>query len=155
MTILRYAMCLAIGLAAATAAQAQQYKWIDANGHVQYGDIPPPGVKAKMLRPPPGPAQQPAVSKEGKGPMTPAEREREYQRRAKAQREADAKADQAKQNAEAAKLNCENAQQALRNLESGQRISRVGANGERYFLSDAQRAQETTQARAMTAQWCK
>ncbi len=32
-------------LAAATLAQAQQYRWVDAKGRVQFGDVPPPGAK--------------------------------------------------------------------------------------------------------------
>jgi hypothetical protein len=31
-------------LLAASAASAQQYKWVDQNGKVQYGDRPPTGV---------------------------------------------------------------------------------------------------------------
>ncbi|MGH8724443.1 MAG: DUF4124 domain-containing protein, partial [Burkholderiales bacterium] len=34
---------LAVALFAA-AATAQQYKWIDQDGRVRYGDVPPPGV---------------------------------------------------------------------------------------------------------------
>jgi glutaredoxin len=32
-------------LAAATLAQAQQYRWVDGKGRVQFGDVPPPGAK--------------------------------------------------------------------------------------------------------------
>ena len=40
-------------LACSGLALAQQYKWVDADGKVRYGDVPPPGVKATPLRPPP------------------------------------------------------------------------------------------------------
>ncbi|MGH8703832.1 MAG: DUF4124 domain-containing protein [Burkholderiales bacterium] len=50
------ALVLLVALALAGAAQAQQYKWVDKDGKVRYGDTPPPGVKATALKPPPGPA---------------------------------------------------------------------------------------------------
>src|SRR3954468_14571313 len=42
--------------AAATLAAAQAYKWVDKDGKVRYGDVPPPGVKATPMRRPSGPA---------------------------------------------------------------------------------------------------
>src|SRR5476649_153967 len=50
-------MVLAAVLAAACGlAQAQAYRWVDKDGKVRYGDIPPPGVKATPMKAPPGPA---------------------------------------------------------------------------------------------------
>src|SRR4051794_23228290 len=40
---LQAAVCLVC--VAALPAQAQVYKWVDANGKVQYSDAPPPAVK--------------------------------------------------------------------------------------------------------------
>jgi hypothetical protein len=51
--------------------------------------------------------------------------------------------------------NCTRAQDALRTLESGQRVSRTDSKGERYFLDDAQAAQETARARQSVQEWCK
>ena len=56
--------------------------------------------------------------------------------------------------AEQKQQNCEGARSALRSLESGQRISRVGQDGERYFLDDQQIAQETERARQAVAKNC-
>jgi hypothetical protein len=39
-------------------------------------------------------------------------------------------------------------------MESGQRIARTDARGERYFLEDAQVAQEAAKARQAVQQWC-
>src|SRR5258708_22476334 len=79
----------------ATAAIAQQYKWVDKNGRTQYGDIPPPGVKATPLRGPPAPSSPPEAAAEkgasqdgkaaSKGPLTTAEREAEVRKRQKEQ----------------------------------------------------------------------
>jgi len=146
---------LVFGILVAAAAQAQQYKWVDQSGRTQYGDVPPPGVKAIPLRAPAGPAARPASKDAGKAPLTPAERELEFRRRQKEKEDAAAKNAQAQQAAEAEKQNCENATQVLRSLESGERIARIDAKGERYFLDDAQRAQEIARARQAASSWCK
>jgi hypothetical protein len=59
------------------------------------------------------------------------------------------------QDAQVKRENCSRAQHALRTLESGQRISRTDSKGERYFLDEAQIAQETAKARESVGQWCK
>ena len=48
------AIILGLGVLFSATAMAQQYKWVDQNGKVQYGDVPPPGVKAQRLKPPAG-----------------------------------------------------------------------------------------------------
>jgi hypothetical protein len=155
------------GLVAA-GAHAQGYKWVDKNGHTQYGDIPPPGVKATPLGPPPPPISSPAGSGSApsavgnagaapaahKGPMTPAEQELEFRRRIKEAQEAAAKAEKERQQAQQKKQNCDAATQALRTLESGQRIARVDDKGERYYINDQQRAAETARAREQVSQSC-
>jgi len=156
---------IALVAVAAGTAHAQAYKWVDKNGHVGYGDTPPPGAKATPLRgiaPPPSapPAATPSTdAKQGeqakKGPLTPAEKELEFRRRMKEAQDAAAKADRERKAAEEKQVNCENARQTLRTLQSGQRIARVDSKGERYFISDAQRAQDTSRARDAVSQWCK
>jgi len=154
-----------IGLAAVAVgtAHAQAYKWVDKNGHVEYGDRPPVGAKVTPLRsvaPPPTPAASDSSAKGDatntkKGPLTPAQQELEFRRRMKAAQDAAAKADRERKAAEEKKENCENARQTLRTLQSGQRIARMDSKGERYFVSDAQRAQDTARARTAVSQWCK
>lgn len=140
-----------IGFAAA--ASAQQYKWTDENGRVRYGDVPPPGVKATPLRPPPAasaPAPSPAA-KEGEKPLSPEAAFRKRQEDAAKERNQQAKADQ---EAQLKRENCLRAQDALRTLETGQRVARTDAKGERYYLDDAQVAQETARARQSVREWC-
>jgi type IV secretory pathway VirB10-like protein len=152
-----------IGLAfCAAAASAQQYKWKDARGHTVYGDVPPPGVEAtpvkSVMATPIAPAGTAAGAKAGaKGPkvLTPAEKEMEFRRRVKEAQEAaakQAKEDQAKRDSQ---QNCENAREQERTLASGQRVSRVDEKGERYYVDDAQRAQELSQVRRSISEWCK
>jgi hypothetical protein len=154
MTAIRWT-AVVLGMALAVAAQAQQYKWVDKNGRTQYGDVPPPGVKATSLKGPSTRVAPPTDKGAGKAPLTPAEQELEFRRRQKEKEEEATKEAQAKQAAEIEKQNCENARQTLRTLESGQRITRTDAQGERYFLDDAQIAQETARAREAVASWCK
>jgi hypothetical protein len=151
-------------LAFAGAAAAQQFKWVDKDGKVRYGDVPPPGVKATPLRAPSGPAAPaPAAAakgavKDGKGapsgPLTPAQQEAEFRKR---QAEADKAREKEAKSAEEARgrqENCRNAQGNLRQLESGERIARTDAKGERYFVDDDQRGAEIIRARKAVSDWC-
>jgi hypothetical protein len=142
---------LIIGCAAA--ASAQQYKWVDKDGKVRYGDVPPPGVTATPMRPPPpGTAPASAAKKDGEKPLSPEAAFRKRQEEAEKEREKQAKAGQ---EAQEKRENCTRAQDALRSLESGQRVARTDSKGERYFLDDAQTAQETARARQSVQEWCK
>jgi hypothetical protein len=138
-------------------ALAEEYKWVDKNGRIGYGDTPPPGVKVTRLKGSSGPAAAAAkadAKEAAKGRLTPAQQEAEFRKR---QQEAEkARELQAKsaEEAQAKQRNCADAQNQLRALESGQRIVRTDAKGERYFIEDAQRASETAQARKAVGDWC-
>lgn len=141
-----------LAFGAAAAASAQQYKWVDQDGKVRYGDVPPPGVKATRLKPPAqGSAPSPAARKDAGKALTPDQAFRKRQEEAQKERETQAKADQ---DAQVKRENCARAQDGLRALESGQRISRTDSTGERYFLDEQQIAQETAKARQNVQQWC-
>ncbi|HEX2197458.1 MAG TPA: DUF4124 domain-containing protein [Burkholderiales bacterium] len=164
---MKTALVLATLLLAAAGASAQPYKWVDKNGRVQYGDMPPPGASATPLRAPSGRAAPPPASEESKQegndeakdetkrqPLTAAEQEAEFRKRrdeAEQQRQKQAKA---AEELAARKQNCTVAQNQLRTMESGQRIARTNAQGERYFLEDGQIAQETAKARQAVQDWC-
>lgn len=146
-------------LAFAGSALAQQYKWTDKDGRTQYGDNPPPGVKATRIKGPspsaPGapaaPASKDAVGKDGK-PLSP---EAAFKKRQQEREEAEKKEAQERAQAEAKQKNCESAQASLRQLESGQRIGQVNAQGERVFIDDDQRAKQTQAAQKAVSDWCK
>ena len=136
-------------------ALAQQYKWVDPDGKVRYGDVPPPGVKAQRMRPPASgpssPSPSTSAATKGEKPLSP---EAAYRKRQEdAQKERD-KGAQAEQEASAKRENCTRAQESLRTLESGQRIARTDSKGERYYLEDAQIAQETSRARQLVKENC-
>jgi len=147
---------LGIGIFFSAAAGAQQYKWVDQNGKTQYGDTPPPGVKAQRLKAPTGPAPAPsAAAKSDKGAKTekPLSPEAAYRKRQEeTQKEAEKQA-QADQEAANKRDNCARAQEGLRSLESG-RVTRTDAKGERYYLDDEQIAKEQARARQIVQQNC-
>lgn len=143
----------ALCLACTGVALAQQYKWVDQDGKVRYGDVPPPGVKAQRMKPPasgasPAPS---SAAKSGEKALSPEAAFRKRQEDAQKERE---KETQSEQQAAARRENCERAQEQLRQIESGQRIARTDSKGERYFLDDAQAAQEATRARQIAQQSC-
>ncbi|HEX7250624.1 MAG TPA: DUF4124 domain-containing protein [Burkholderiales bacterium] len=159
--LLRVLIC-AISLAVAAGAAAQAYRWVDQDGKVRYGDTPPPGVKATPLRLPQGggasvaPAAGDAASKSApKGPLTPAEQEKEYRKRQADAQKSAAKADQEQKDAQARADNCNRAQAALRTLESGQRVMTTDAQGERYYLNEEEIARQTAVARQQVSDSCK
>ena len=140
------------------AAAAQQYRWVDKDGGVQYGDTPPPGVKATRLSGARGPAAPAAPAAAGKpaakAPLTAAEQDaafRQRQQEAQKQQEVDA---QAAREAAQKKDQCARAQDYLRSLEGGQRIARTDSKGERYYLDESQTAQELATARQGIQQNC-
>lgn len=136
---------------------AQQYKWIDKDGKVRYGDTPPAGAKATQLKPPPGvpaaPAAAPAgAGKKGEKALTP---EEAFQKRQKDQQEQAQKAEKERADKEANRANCEIARANLRQLQSGERVATTDAAGERVYLDDSQRARDTERAQKSVADWCK
>ena len=150
---MRRILLLAAVLAFPAAALGQQYKWIDEKGRTRYGDIPPPGVRATPLKPPPPAPSAPAAAKD-KGPLSTAEKDAEFRKRQQEAEKAREKEALASQEAQAKKENCARAQEYVRTIESGQRISRTDSKGERYYLDDAERAQELSKARQAASQWC-
>jgi hypothetical protein len=154
---MRRLVALAAALAFSAGAAAQMYKWKDSNGHVRYGDTPPPGVDATPMRGPAGaPPPPPAEAKSGKDgkaekPLTP---EQAFQKRQKERAEAEEKAAKERAEADAKRSNCEQAQAQLRTLESGQRITTINAAGERVFVEDSERASMTARAQKSVSDWC-
>ena len=136
----------------ATGASAQQFRWIDKDGRVQYGDTPPPGAKVTRLKPPPaGSAPPAAASKDGKKPLSP---EAAFQKRQQEREAEEKKSAQASADAEAKRQNCEAARGQLRSIQAGQRMSTTNAQGERVFLDDAQIASERARAEQAVAANC-
>lgn len=155
-------LIFAMSLVFAAGAAAQAYRWVDQDGKVRYGDTPPPGVKAIPLKLPQGggasvaPAAGDAAAKgAAKGPLTPAEQEKEFRKRQADAQKSAAKADQEQKDAQARIDNCNRAQTALRTLESGQRVMITDKQGERYYLNEEEIARQTAVARQQVSESCK
>ena len=148
----RILLCIGCALFAASAF-AQQYKWVDQDGKVRYGDVPPPGVKATPLRGPPPAASAPSApaGKKDEKKLTP---EQAFQKRQKEQQEANEKTAKEKQEAEVKRANCEQAQSYARTLATG-RVSRANTAGEQVYLDDSEIAREKQRAQQSIDQWCK
>jgi hypothetical protein len=135
-------------------AQAQ-FVWIGANGTRVYSDQPPPpGTPASKILKAPGraaPAQPapdtPAAPEaaQAKAP-TLAEREADYRKRAKAREELEGKSQADARRAAARAEYCAGARKNQRLYQSGVRVADIGPDGEKRYLSDAERAAASERA---------
>jgi Domain of unknown function (DUF4124) len=166
------AALLALVAACLVALPAEaQWKWKDKGGHVQYSDLPPPAGTpdqdilgrpstparrtATVITPAAAPsASAVAAAASGLAPRT-ADPELEAKRK---QAEADAAAKNKAEQQRVAALkseNCSRAKSQLTTLDSGVRITRANAQGEREYLDDKQRAEETRRTRDVISTDCK
>ena len=149
---------------AATAAQAQ-YVWIGPGGTRQYSDRPPPpGTPAGKIVKAPGranpklaPAPPAVMPADGsatdpaakpllpKGPPTLAEQEAAYRARTKAREEANLKAQEEAQRTRQLAERCNAARETQAQLASGTRIARYGQDGQKTYMTDAERATRAAQ----------
>ncbi len=137
---------------------AETYKWTDAKGEVHYSDQPPPTDVKESVTVQPRKQSAPAAPTEKGTPAgnakTYVEQEAEFKKRqVEAAERAAAEKKKADQAAEK-KQNCAQSQAQLRTLQSGGPITRVNAQGEREYLSDAQIGQEMQLAKKSVASWC-
>src|SRR5687767_4650906 len=143
---MRKALILITSLVFAGSAAAQ-YRWVDKNGRVQYGDTPPTGASASALRPPPAAAPD-------KAPLTNAEKDADFRKRQMDDDGERQKQAQSEQEAKLKRENCAQAKDAVRTLEAGGRVARVDEKGERRFLDETRIGQEVACAPQAAQQWC-
>ncbi len=119
------------------AASAVVYKWIDAQGKLQYGDRPPDGVRAQIVemagthtsRSEPRSAAPPPSSTL---PPTPATQPTSAGQNDPAKKTVDEDVAQARDK------QCAEAQERYRKLIEGRKLYKAGADGERQYLTSAQ-----------------
>jgi hypothetical protein len=149
------ALLCAVGIALAATVWAQQYRWVDKDGKVGYGDTPPPGVQVTPLKPPvSAPAAPPAAAKKDSG-TTELSPEAAFRKRQQERQEREEKSAKDRADAESKRVNCEQSQASLRSLQSGQRITTTNAAGERVFIDDEARAKEIERTQRVVNEWCK
>jgi hypothetical protein len=155
-------MVLIAGLCLPASAQ---WKWRDSTGHTQYSDLPPPAGTPEssiLVRPATAPARASAATPPASAIATPAlppaktvepelEKKLREEKQAKA---AKAKLEEQKIAAQKAE-SCSRARNQLLGLEEGYRIARVNSKGEREFLDDKGRANETQTVKAIIKSDCK
>lgn len=149
--------------------RAEVYRWTDADGQLQYGDVPPPGVKAERVGRPVDPGLSPEAAQERLNQIRLDDAGRDAEREARARARAKSDAAAAAARAERARR-CQAAWDALAALESqrpvyrdeegGLRLKRGQGwpdtySGERQYLDDATRASETARYRAEAQQNCE
>lgn len=142
-------LCCAFLVGLPQTAASQIYRWTDQNGKTVVSDTPPPSGAAKKISKggDSAPVSQPAPPS-AKPSLTP-DVEKKVRDKEKQEKEADAKRQKA------IAEYCESASQRLAQLQSGERISLTDKSGERYFMSDQQRAEEISKMRAgMQEQKC-
>ena len=145
----RIAFTIAILLAAAT-ANAEIYQWKDKNGKTIISDKPPTEnvVEQKKIT-------SDSATSNAAAPKSTADREMEFRKRQKESQESTEKAQKEQATATEKQENCANARRYLATLESGERVALRDDKGERYFMDDAQRIQETTKAKQAVQTNCK
>jgi len=145
-------------LLAAAPAHAQVFKWVDASGKVHYSDQPPPssatGPKKLNVPSQPTPPAEQQGNKASAGKSI-SEKEMEFRKRRVEGEEAKAKQGKAEADAKLSQQNCAQARGNLRSLQEGRRITKYNDAGERVYLDDDVRSQETARAQKDVETWCK
>jgi hypothetical protein len=126
----RVLLCAAL-LAWSGLASAVVYKWVDAQGKVQYGDRPPDGVHAEVVallgthvaRSAPGKAPEPAPA------LRTTNRDQPNQDDASAKKAVDNDVAQSREK------QCAETQDRYKKLIEGRRLFKTGADGERQYLT--------------------
>jgi hypothetical protein len=130
----RVLLCAAL-IAWSGMASAIVYKWVDAQGKVQYGDRPPDGVHAEVVEmqgshaaraatASPSDPSSTATAQTSKGAPRPPSAQDDDARKA-----VDADVAQSKEK------ECADAQDRYKKLIEGRRLYKVGADGERQYLT--------------------
>jgi hypothetical protein len=177
MARLPFALFAALAAALLALPAEAQWKWKDKAGRVQYSDLPPPsgtaeadilgkpGAQRRAIAAPPTAAASAATTgalataaaAAASNPLAPrtADPELEAKRkRAEAEHAAKLKAEEDRIAAARAD-NCTRARSQLATLESGIRLVRANQKGEREYVDDKQRAEETQRARDAIKSDCK
>jgi hypothetical protein len=117
----RVLLC-ALLLTWSTLASAVVYKWVDAQGKVQYGDRPPDGVHAEvveLLGTHTGRSSAPSAAKPASTDASPTDTKKAV--------DSDVAQTRDKQ--------CADAQERYKKLIEGRRLYKTGENGERQYLT--------------------
>ncbi len=146
--IVQLSLALSLSALGILTASAEVYKWTDAEGRVHFSDRPAQDGAETVSMPEAadGPADTPEERLEKQRKLLHAFEEERRQKR-------DAQ-EQARQDKAERQRNCVEARDDLHNQETAGALYRLGPDGQREFLDDAQREQALAQARAAVERWC-
>lgn len=148
-SLLMYVCLLTFTLS--TSATAAVYKWTDADGSIHFGDQPPAAQKTENIN-----IATPPRSSSSEIPKESVKERQEKLLKTMDEEKAAKQKAQEKQ----AKLDAENKQKCQelnnykQNLETARRIVRTNSNGEREYLSDDERAKESSRTNAEITRYC-
>src|SRR6266700_6953973 len=157
------AALFAVAILAVSSAQGQVHKCVDAAGKVVYTQDPcpantkPGAISRSVIRAPAAaPAESAAKGDAAKSaaPKTAAEQEQAFRKRQQDQAKAAKESEEKSAEAQRKQENCRNAQERLAQYGIGGRVARYNAQGERYYLDDAQIEQEKARAGADVSKFC-
>lgn len=127
---------------------AQTYQWKDKSGRTIISDSPPPaGVKSRMLAPE---SNNAADSQKSLADQDAEFRKRQQETQTRNEQDAKEKAANVQR-----KEYCDDARRQLALLKSGERIATREISGERSFMDDEKRAQETATMQRLLDENCK
>ena len=139
----RVLLCAAL-IAWSGMASAVVYKWMDAQGKIQYGDRPPDGVHAEVVE-----LLGTHPERPGKSEAAPAAKTA-----APGPSERDAKKVVQEDVAQARQKQCADAQERYKKLIEGRHIYKTGANGERQYLTSEEIDSERINAKRDVDETC-
>ena len=133
-------------------ADASVYKWVDENGKVHYGDNPKasqPSIELQIDD------TSPAVARPGGDMSREEKRERLLQSmqedRLEKQEQREKQRAQKKEN----RQKCNRARDRMRHYERAQALYRLDKDGNRVYISDAQRAKATKKLQTNINKYCR
>ena len=153
MNTLAHALAFVLAVAPNLVTAGQVYRWVDADGSVQYSERPPAGVRAEPIPLHYAPASRDQGAEELKrlrersglgGAAAPAATPTQ------GQPTAEQRAEQDRQRAE----NCRTAQENLRVLETAQRVMAKDAQGNDVRLDDTQKQARLEETRRQIEKFC-
>lgn len=149
---MKYSLLLILLLSSTNALPAL-YKWVDSNNQTHYSEEPPVNKKARLL--PSRGVESEMAAASAPAAKTIMERAAELNKVKEAKKATAEEVAKKQAYTDALKSNCDGARKNLAALKDGIRLVEMDANGERSFLSDAQREQRMVKAQQDIQENCK
>ncbi|CAN5185906.1 hypothetical protein BH24PSE2_BH24PSE2_10040 [soil metagenome] len=144
------AFALIVSFAMTTAAAAEVYRWIDAEGQVHFSDTPVRDAERLQIDSEPTDPAAVRARQQREAALAEARALREKQQATSVTEQREAAAEIAEQHA----INCDKARQRLQTVDSAHRLYRPREDGGREYLTDAELDSARAEARLDVDKWC-